>query len=125
VLHRGYIYKSKLGLEEHFGEWHDIVTTEVLYLSYSEFAKARNERHPMAREAFGRFMIEMGAKNTQPRNAVMGEHITDVVVSPYGETKRKAALALKARSTGYNLATLETSRASFSDTTKLSVEWPE
>ncbi len=25
VLHRGYVYKSKLGKEDYFGEWHDIV----------------------------------------------------------------------------------------------------
>jgi hypothetical protein len=49
VLHRGYIYKSKLGLDDHFGQWHDTVSTEVLFASYSEYAKSRNERHPMAR----------------------------------------------------------------------------
>ena len=41
VLSRGYVYKSKLGLEEHFSEWHEFVTTEVLYASYSEFAEKR------------------------------------------------------------------------------------
>jgi hypothetical protein len=88
VLHRGYVYKSKLGLENYFGEWHETVTTEVLFASYSEFAKSRNERRQMAREAFGQFMVKIGGKYTQPRNAVVGEHITDVTINPYGDTTR-------------------------------------
>ena len=34
VLHRGYVYRSKLGLEDHFAEWHAQVSTEVLFASY-------------------------------------------------------------------------------------------
>lgn len=122
VLHRGYVYRSKLGLEEHFGQWHDTVTTEVLYSSYSEFAKARNERHPMAREWFGRFMIDMGAKYTQPRKAVMGEHLTDSV-NAYGVTSRKAALIEKDRATGYDLGNLKAARNAFIKATNLPTKW--
>lgn len=69
VLHRGFVYKSRLGLESHFGEWRETETTEVLYSSYTDFAKARNERHPMGREAFGRFMIRMGGQPAKPATA--------------------------------------------------------
>ena len=123
VLHRGYVYKSKLGLEEHFGEWHEVVTTEVLFASYAEFAKAKNERHPMAREAFGRFMVQMGGKYQQPRNAVVGEHLTDVKINAKGDTTRKAKLIEKARATGYNFGPLEKSREAFIAETKLPTEW--
>jgi hypothetical protein len=100
-----------------------VVTTEVLFASYSEFAKARNERHPVAREPFGQFMAKMGCEPTRPRNAVEGEHITDVPTSQYGDTARKAALIKKARSTGYKLGSLEAARAGFTAATKLSVAW--
>ena len=119
ALHRGYVYKSKLGLEQYFGEWREAETTEVLYASYSEFAKAQNERHPMAREAFGRFMVSMGGKASKPRNAVVGEHITDVVTNQYGDTARKAVVVRKERSHGYSLGDLKAARDAFTDATKL------
>jgi Family of unknown function (DUF5906) len=122
-LHRGYVYKSKLGLENHFGEWHETMTTEVLFASYSEFAKARNERHVMARVAFGAFMIRMGGKYTQPSNAVVGEHIADVITNQYGDTSRKADLVKKVRATGYHLGSLDLTRNAFVEATKLNVEW--
>ena len=122
-LHRGYVYKSKLGLDQHFGEWHETITTEVLFASYSEFAKAKNERHTMAREAFGRFMISMGGKASKPRNAVVGEHITDVLINQHGDTTRKAALIKKERPNGYSFGNLMAARAAFTDATKLPVEW--
>jgi hypothetical protein len=124
VLHRGYVYKSKLGLEDHFGEWHQEVTTEVLFASYGEYAKARHERHPMAREAFGRFMVSMGGAYTQPRNAVVGEHLADVT-NRYGGTTRKAELVKKARATGYKLGTLQIARGTFTKKTGLAIEWPK
>ena len=122
VLHRGYVYKSKLGLEHHFGEWHETVTTEVLFAAYTEFAKAKNKRHPMAREAFGAFMVRMGGTYARPRNAVVGEHIAD---DPYGGPTRKAALIVKPRATGYSLGTLQTARDAFTSVTNLSVEWED
>jgi hypothetical protein len=123
VLHRGYVYKSKLGLEDHFGQWHEVETTEVLFASYSEFAKAKNERHPMAREWFGRFMVSMGAKTAKHRNGVVGEHVTDVKVNKYGDTKRLAALIERPLATAYRLGTLEQAQMGFRDATKLPVEW--
>src|SRR5262249_32683579 len=60
VLDRGWVYQSKHGLDHYFRQWHETVTTEILFASYQDFVKRRNERRPLAREGFGRFMVEMG-----------------------------------------------------------------
>jgi hypothetical protein len=122
VLHRGYVFKSKLGLESFFGEWHAAMTTEMLFGSYSEFAKGRNERHPMNREAFGKFMVKMGAKPVKPRNAVTGERIADVQTT-FGTT-RKAELVKQERATGYSIGVLMQARRVFGTATGLSPAWP-
>ena len=77
----------------------------------------------MAREAFGRFIVSMGGKASKPRNAVVGEHITDVPIDQYGDTTRKAALVRKERSTGYSLGSLIAARTAFTDATRLPVGW--
>jgi hypothetical protein len=124
VLHRGYVYKSRLGLEDFFAAWHEAMTTEVLFASYSDYANSRNERRPMAREAFGRFMVGMGGTAIKPRNAVIGERIADVVRNQYGDTSRKAELIKQDRATGYQLGTLDQARADFSKATGLAPTWP-
>ncbi|MFL5281561.1 MAG: primase-helicase family protein [Rhodopila sp.] len=121
VLHRGYVYKSKLGLDDFFGEWHGAMTTEVLHASYSEYAKSRNERHLMAREAFGKFMVRMGATPVRPRNAVIGEHIPNP--HEFG-VPRRATLITRPRATGYALGTLAQARAAFTAKTGLAQVWP-
>lgn len=123
ALHRGYVFKSKLGQEEFFAEWHEAMTTEVLFASYTDFAKNRNERHPMAAEAFGRFMVTMGATPIRPRNAVIGERIADVQTN-FGTTTRKAELVKKPRATGYRLGTLAGARGAFAKATGLAPAWP-
>jgi hypothetical protein len=64
VLQRGYVFRSQLGLEEYFGEWHEVASTEIIYESYLAFAKGR-ERHFMSREDLGVFMREMGCKSVK------------------------------------------------------------
>lgn len=122
VLHRGYVFRSKLGLEEHFAQWHETVTTELLYASYTEFADKRRERHPLSRENFGRFMLDQGAKATRPRNVAVGEHITDVQ-SSFGTT-RAAAVVKHPKPPAYHLGTLEAAREAFTRNTGLPIEWP-
>lgn len=123
VLYRGYVFKSKLGLEEYFSQWYDVVTTEVLYEAYTTYAKFRNERYPMAREEFGRFMVKMGGRPTRPRNAVVGEHIADVQNS-FGGVSRAAKLITDPRSHGYRVGTLREARDGFLIATKIGVDWP-
>jgi hypothetical protein len=76
----------------------------------------------MAREWFGRFMVQMGGKYCRPSDAIIGEHITDVTIA-YGHTNRQAALIKKAKATGYRFGPLEASRKKFLEATKLTVEW--
>jgi hypothetical protein len=125
VLHRGYVYKSKLGLEEYFSQWHDVVATEILFISYEDYAKGRHERHPMSRETFGRFMRETtGGKSTRPAKVVTGEHMTDVANS-FGGTSRKAAVVEQERATAYHLGDINIAREAFCRKTGLPSEWPE
>jgi hypothetical protein len=124
TLHREYVHKSRYGLEEYFSEWHEQVATEILFDAYTAHARARGERHPMGREAFGAFMVHMGAKATRPRNVVTGEHVTDVENS-YGGTQRKAQLIRSDRAYGYNLGILSAARDAFERATGLKIEWPK
>ena len=152
VLHRGYVFRSKLGLESIFGEWHEEIATELLYASYMEFAERRRERHPMGRETFGRFMVTLGAKPKRMSEAMVGEHLID---APYGvgtallgplstteaaantgepntadvrhlyRTTRKAEPILHPRPPGYLLGTLDAARTAFTEKTQLRIEWQD
>jgi hypothetical protein len=123
-LERGYVFRSKIGLEKHFAEWHEKVSTEILFASYTEFANQHRERHPLSREAFGRFMTKMAGEGSGCRltNAPVGEHIVDVDVS-FGVTVRKAQPHLKSRPPGYGVGTLDVAREAFEKATGLSVNW--
>ena len=123
VLHRGYVHELKLGLEAHFSQWHEQMATDILFKSYEAFAKAHGDRRrPLHREAFGKFMVRMGAKAIYSRNVVTGEHIADVD-NPYGGTSRKAELVTATRAYGYALGDLEGARASFVRVAG-HVDWP-
>ena len=123
VLHRGYVWKSKLGLEEYFGEWQsDFIATDLLYDAYTEFAKAKHERHAMARGAFGAFITGMGGMAARPSKGIVGEHLTDVT-NKFGETRRQAAKVEKDRPTGYRFGSLQDARMAFIKKTNLSVGW--
>ena len=124
VLHRGYVFKSRLGLDEQFGRWHEEVATELLYASYSEYAERRRERHPLSRETLGRFMRGIGAKPKRLLNAVIGERMADID-NTFAGTSRKAALIRQPRPPGYHLGSLVASRADFVEATNLAVEWDE
>jgi hypothetical protein len=124
VLHRGYMYRSLLGLEEYFGDWHDEVATDLLYLSYSDYAGKHRDRHPLSREDFGKKVVSFGAKPARLRNMVVGEHMTDVK-NDFGGTNRKAALIRHPRPTGYHLGSLEEARKEFVATTGLEVDWQD
>src|SRR4051794_35185982 len=73
VLLRGYVFKSKLGLEDYFSQWHEEISTELLFNSYLDFADRRRERHPLGRENIGRFLVKMGCKAIRPEKGVVGE----------------------------------------------------
>jgi hypothetical protein len=124
VLHRGYVYRSRLGLEEYFGDWHDELATEVLYASYIAYAQQARERHLLTREHFGKKIVSFGAKSTRLRNAVVGEHIADVK-NDFGTTTRKAELIRHPRPPGYHLGILQESRKAFVAKTGLEIDWQD
>jgi hypothetical protein len=121
VLSRGYVYRSRFGLESYFGQWHDLVSTEVLYDSYLDYAKARNIRYPVAKETIGRFMGAMGCKPGRQRGdgGVIGEH---QVRSEFDGVLRPD-LIRKDRAPGYRLGTLDEARQAFEAYTKLPFDW--
>jgi hypothetical protein len=118
------VFRSKLGLEEFFSKWHDEVATELLFASYQEFSDKRRERHPLGREAFGKFLVTLGHAPSRPRNLTVGEHIADVP-NAFGSATRAAEQIIHPRPFAYRLGTLADARAAFADVTGLAVEWPQ
>jgi hypothetical protein len=117
VLERGYVYKSKLGLEDHFGDWHEWVATEVLVASYEDYARAHGDRYLLSRVHFGRFMAKV-AKYKQLGGAgvgVVGEHVLPVI-SGMGE---RAAVVEKHRPAGYQLGDIDAARDAFARVVRL------
>ena len=121
VLQRGYVFRSKLGLEHEFGKWCRAVSTELLFASYTAFAEARRERHPLSREYFGRFMRHIEARPKRLNEAPIGEHIKDVPTT-FG-TSRQAAVVMHPRPTGFLLEELDVARQQFLTATGLKAEW--
>ena len=121
VLHRSYVWQSKLGLENYFAEWHDAVATELLYASYQEFAKSHHEWSPLSREDLGKFLRKLGAP-ADMRNAVVGEHITDVNTDS-GGVRREAGCHIRKRAHGYRFGPLKEARTAFTSHTCLTIEW--
>jgi hypothetical protein len=124
VLHRGYVFQSRLGLDEYFRQWHDKIAADLMHESYSNFARQRREPYPLSRETLGRFLRQMGYRRCQPTNLVVSEHITDVLDAQGHPTGRKAAaLFSKKRGEGYRLGSLSHARRMFAKATGLAVDW--
>jgi hypothetical protein len=122
-LGRGYVWQSKLGLEDVFAAWYDKVTKELLMKSYTEFAKARGERRPLALEDLGKYFTKLGAKASRPRNVIVGEHMTEVETTPYGGTARKAKPIIHPHAYAFTVGTLDQARVAFCKHTGLTFEW--
>lgn len=110
VLMRGYVFRSRLGLENYFNDWHEFVTTELLFDSYRDFAKG--DRHPMSREQLGKFLHLLKYKPGKPGDSVVGEHM-----APGG------AELVRRRKPGFALGSLCEAREAFERATRLSIEW--
>jgi hypothetical protein len=122
VLFRGYLYESRLGLEDIFGVWEQYAATELLFQSYLDHAKHRRERRPVSREDLGKFMRKMKATPTK-RDMLVGEHMADIP-NGFGGTSRKAEV-IRRHKNGYHLGALADARAEFEGVTGLKVDWPE
>jgi hypothetical protein len=115
VLQRGYVFKSKLGLEDEFRRWIDPISTELLYASYQEFAKEKSAFRRLSREGFARFMAQMKAKRTWRRSLIVGEHLVN---------GRAETVIAKDRATGFALGGLnDSARPGFLVATNLPIEW--
>jgi hypothetical protein len=110
-LERGYVFKSKLGLEDVFGDWLEVLSTELLFASYTDFADRRRERHPLTGESLGKFMRKMGAKSSRPQRGIVGEHLTDEG-DQGGSFRRVAKPVRQPQPPSYALGTLRSARAS-------------
>jgi hypothetical protein len=119
VLHRGYVYESKHGFSQYFGEWHPWVATAVLHKSYTEYAKSHNERHSKGEAQFGKFMRDgLGAIPSRPRgDQVVGEQ---VVSTNNGD---RYELIYAGHKPGYQLGTLQEAREKFEAKTGLTSTW--
>lgn len=121
-LERGYVFRSRLGLEAELATWQDKVTTELLHASYVEFAKARGERRILSREWLGRFFASIEAPPGRWRNGIVGEHLTDET-NMHGGSSRVAKLVRQERATGYCFGTSQQARDAFTQATGLDVAW--
>lgn len=115
VLIRGYVFKSRFGLDDFFGRWLEFTTTDLLFDSYIEFAKSRADRHPLDRERFGEFMGKMGGKKCRPQTGLIGEHVIAGRAEP----------TYKNRPHGYEFGTLGDARDAFETAAKVRVNWPD
>lgn len=122
-LERGYIFRSRLGLEADFSVWFNEATTELLYASYIEFSNAKRERNAMSREALGKFMTHMGATSKRLRGRAVGEHITEEITNGFGDTRRVAKMLRTERAYGYSLGSLDYARDTFCEVLNMPMVW--
>ncbi len=122
-LERGYVFQSRLGLDAVVSTWMPSISTQLLMLSYLEFAKVRGERRPLSREGLGEyFSATLRAKPVRLRNAIAGEAMMDMD-NPYGGTTRKSQPIKHPRPPGYFVGELEVARANFVKHTGLPIQW--
>jgi hypothetical protein len=120
VAHRGYVYKSRLGLEDYFEEWETSVSTALLFASYTEFAKERKEWRLMSDGTFGKFLTnEVGVAPGRLYNRATGERLCNDKSS-----SDRAEPIIGKQPSGYYLGTLEEFRARFVVITGLERDWP-
>ncbi len=103
------------------------MTIDVLFDSYTAFAERHRERHPMSRDTFGRFLVNIaGARPKRLKDAPTGEHITEVE-NPPGSSRmtRAAELIMKDRPHGYLLGTLPAAKTAFETKTRIPGERPD
>ena len=109
-LMRGHVYLSPHGTDGFLGDWAEQVSTDILYASYTAFAKGAMDRHPLLRETFESFMAKMGAEKRRLNKALIADGFNSPV---FGN-----------RPHGYHLGTLESAQAAFCRVTRLAIDWP-
>jgi len=118
VLHRGYVLKSRYGQVNTLEIWHENVATEMLFEAYSLFAGIKNNKYPLSRETFGKFISKMGSKRYFQSKGIliMGEIMRN------GET---VVIKNTKPTRGYHFGSLKNARENFCNLTQLQIEWDE
>lgn len=123
VLERGYVFKSRLGLEDKLHVWMDPVPVPLLYESYRAYAKECGERHPLHQGGLVQFLSDkMGWEVVRPRQdhprpdipqtGIVGEHVVG----------KEAAVVRKNRPRCCKIGTLAAAAERFEAVTGLSVD---
>jgi hypothetical protein len=140
-LLRGYVFEANpnYGLEDDLHVWLDPVSMELLFKSYSRYAREHHERAPLARNLLGSFITnDLGGKGCRPQRAVVGEHMTEGSISlnqssgpsGYNQQPANAHWATRVpevvwddRPYCYSFGTLAEAREEFNKRTKLGLDW--
>ena len=118
VLMRGYVFRSKLGLEEKFSLWFEKPTVELLFASYRDFVRESHERFPLSREMFGRFLASLGGTKCRPTKGYCGEHLDPM-------TRMATPVEADNRPNAYHFGILSDARRGFETYVGFTIDWPE
>ena len=105
-------------------QWYNELSTEVLFTSYAEYARKVNERRPLSREDFGKWMTQLGCTSRRLCNLLVGECFTEVA-NGFDGTRRMAVPRHGPRPWAYRLGNLDVARAMFCTAKSLRVDWPQ
>jgi hypothetical protein len=114
VLDRGYVYKSKYGTPW-FADWHEFISTELLYQSYSQFCTAAKPYGRKSREALGKFMskLHQGKRASNGGDPIFEIDSIDTDRNLPRSLDEIAIARSKIRVWGYDLGTIDEARARF------------
>jgi Family of unknown function (DUF5906) len=116
IIERGYVYESKLGLDEKLHKWFDPVAVPLLYASYCVYAARRGERHPLNQGALVEFLAaHMKWKQCRPDNY-------DLVIGERQQGRLIEVTKNRARTRCFQTGDLATVRRAFQMATGLQVE---
>lgn len=118
VIERGYVYESKLGLEETFQEWIDPVALPLLYASYRAYAKDRGDRHPLYQGGLEKFLkdkLKLSFSRPAAVNTLVGERLKGKEPLPYRSQTRVQCC---------QIGTLAGARKAFEHATGLKIDAP-
>jgi hypothetical protein len=118
VLERGFIWRSRFGLDE-FSKWRTFCTTDLLERSYLQWCADHRLNRSEGRVALGARMSEMYAP-TRPRGE---EIIGELDTWPPGLVKDKLVVTSRDRPRGYTLNSLDEARARFVDIRGAAGNW--
>ena len=111
VLERGYVLRSRFGLEA-LDQWHEFAATDLLEASYQQWASDHRISRFASRVALGMRLAKIYGSSTRASGT---EIIGEVEVAPFGTNDRDKLIRRTGRPHGYQLGPLEEARARFTD----------